>query len=201
MAPTRTVGSTTRKGQNNDRRWTLLQAAIAVPLTLAARRVAVKAWTLATGEDPPVAGRPVYGEDNKQALRRFVTEVINSKNLDAIDELVAETYVEHSPLQGADATREGLRASLRALFASFPDFHSHEQDLIAEGDTVVYRGLASGTHGGDFLGTPATGRRTEFAEVHINRFADGKLVEHWALLDFAVMQQQLGLAAPPVQHA
>ena len=190
-----------RKGQKEDRRWALLQAALAVPLTLAARRLAVRAWTVATGEDPPVAGRPVYGEDNKEALRRFVTEVINKQNLDAIDELVAETYVDYSPLPGADATREGLRESLRELFAAFPDFQSHEQGLVAEADTVVYRGLASGTHRGDFMGTRATGRRAEFAEIHITRFADGKLVERWGLLDFAAMQQQLGLAPSAKQQS
>jgi predicted ester cyclase len=189
-----------RKPDKEDRRWTLLQAAIAVPLTLAARRLAIKAWSLATGEDPPVAGRPVYGEENKDAVRRFVAEVINKQNLDAIDEFVADTYIEHSPLPGMDATREGLRDSLGTLFSAFPDFHSQEEDLVAEADKVVYRGLASGTHQGDFMGSSATGKRAEFTEVHITRLADGKLVEHWGLLDFQAMQQQLGLATPSLQR-
>ena len=189
------MGKKSRR-EKQERNWELLQAAVALPLALVARRLAVKAWTAMTGEDPPVAGRPVYGEENKEHVRRFVAEVINKQNPDALDEFVAETYVEHSPVPGTEATRDGLRDSLRVVVAAFPDFHSREEGLIAEGDAVVYRGVASGTHQGDFMGLPATGRRFEVTELHVNRFADGLLVEHWGLLDFPEMQQQLGLAAP-----
>ena len=184
-----------RTREKEERLWALLQAGISAPLVIASHKLAVRAWNVLTGEDPPVAGTPVHGEENKEAMRRFLADVINKQNPDAIDEFVAERFVEHSTLPGTGAGREALRTSLMVLFSAFPDFHSEEQELIAERDKVVYRGVARGTHQGEFMGRGPTGRRFEAAEVHIARFADGKLLEHWRLHDAAAVEQQLTVAA------
>ena len=188
-----------KESGKRDRAWAALQAGLVLPATLASHKLAVKAWTVLTGEDPPIAGTAAHGKENKETLRRFVAEVINKQSPEAIDQFVAESYLEHSPIGQVPPTREGLRDSLGALFAAFPDFRSEEQGLLAERDEVVYRGLASGTHQGEFMGAEGTGRRFEISEVHIARLADGKLVEHWAFIDFPALQQQLGLATaqPP----
>ena len=97
-------------------------------------------------------------EDNKNLVRRFYRE-IDAGNLDAMDELVAEDYVDHSPppFPGIDAPgREGLKQAFRLFWHATPGIHEIE-DQIAEGDKVVTRLTASGTQRGDLPGIPATG--------------------------------------------
>ena len=85
--------------------------------------------------------------------------------------------------------------SLKRFFAAnpeaFPDMRVELQDVIAEGDLVAYRAVVTGTHRGEFAGMKPTGRRITVTEINISRFRDGKMVEHWALLDEASMLRQL----------
>ncbi len=71
--------------------------------------------------------------------------------------------------------------------------------MIAEGDKVVIRQTWSGTHKGEFMGIPATGRRVSIAVIDIIRVADGRFVEHWGQLDMMGMMQQLGAIPAPGQ--
>ncbi len=98
------------------------------------------------------------GEENKAVVRRFAQEIVNRGNWALFDELVGPDYVEHTPPPGAPPTRETLLSAVQALRAAFPDLQTSEEDLIAEGDKVVYRGTLSGTHQAEFLGIPPTGR-------------------------------------------
>jgi steroid delta-isomerase-like uncharacterized protein len=128
-------------------------------------------------------------EEIKQLVRRFI-EVQNQMKLEALDQLVAPDMIDHS---GRVSSREGAK-QLLALFASaFPDWFAAIEDLIAEGDKAVMRGVASGMHRGVFMGIPPTGKRVTVPGIHIMRIADGKIVEHWGEGDFLGMMQQLGV--------
>jgi predicted ester cyclase len=121
-------------------------------------------------------------ETNKRLVRRLVEEVLNERRLDVIDELY------HPRLASA------ARRWIKPFLASFSDVHMRIDDLIAEDDTVVGRFSCSGTHSGDWLGHPPTGRRfTDIAEVYIFRIADGRIVRAWGLEDTLSRLRQLGL--------
>ena len=137
-------------------------------------------------------------EENKARVHRMVEE-LNKRNLAALDEYFAADYVDHSPAPGLPATREGFKQAVTMLFTAFPDFRAIEEDLIAEGDKVVYRGIAQGTHQGEFLGMPPTGKQFTMGEIHIVRLANGQIVEHWEQSDQLGMLQQLGAIPAPGQ--
>lgn len=80
------------------------------------------------------------------------------------------------------------------FLAGFPDLRVVIEDEIAEGDRVVTRGQMQGTHQGDFLGIPATGKRIDIAYIDIWRLENGKAVENWVQMDMLGMMQQLGVA-------
>jgi predicted ester cyclase len=121
-------------------------------------------------------------ETNKRLVRRLVEEVLNDRRLDVIDELY------HPRLAG------GARRWIEPFLASFSDVHMRIDNLIAEDDTVVGHFSCSGTHSGDWLGHPPTGRRfTDIAEVYIFRIADDRIIRAWGLEDTLSRLRQLGL--------
>jgi len=121
-------------------------------------------------------------ETNKRLVRRLVEEVLNDRRLDVIDELY------HPRLAGA------ARRWIEPFLASFSDVHMRIDNLIAEDDTVVGHFSCSGTHSGDWLGHPPTGRRfTDIAEVYIFRIADDRIIRAWGLEDTLSRLCQLGL--------
>ncbi|MFJ8310533.1 MULTISPECIES: ester cyclase [unclassified Streptomyces] len=132
-------------------------------------------------------------EENKKLVRRFYQE-IDAGNLDAMDELVAENYQDHSPppFPGFGPGREGLKAEFRLFWESTPGTHEIE-DQIAEGDKVVTRLTARGVHEGDLPGIPATGRPMEMTATVIHRIEDGKLAEKWSDKDLLRLLQELGV--------
>ena len=137
-------------------------------------------------------------EENKALFRRMFEEVINQGNISLIDELVAPDFVEHEELPpGAPAGREAVKQLFSMLHTGFPDLKATIDDVIAEGDKVVARTTWSGTHQGEFMGIPPTGKRASFGVIDIVRCADGKLVEHWGQMDSMGMMQQLGVVPAP----
>ena len=129
-------------------------------------------------------------EENKALVRRFYEE-IDKGNIDAMDELVAEDYVDHSPPPFPVPTgREGLKVAFRMFWEATPGHHVVE-DQIAEGDKVVTRLTAYGKHEGDLPGIPRTGNDMEMTATVIHRIVDGKLVEKWSDKDVLRMLQQL----------
>ncbi len=131
-------------------------------------------------------------EQNKAIANRIV-EAINQKNLGLFDELIAADAVDHAAPPGMPPTRETAKQYLGAMLAAFPDFHYHVEYTVAEGDRVAQRVTGHGTMQGDFMGMKATGKTAMWTETHISRYADGKMVEHWANVDQVGMMQQLGL--------
>ena len=99
-------------------------------------------------------------EKNKALVRRFVEEVLNGGNLDAVDELLAPDYLDHTVPAGKYAGREGLKRSLPKQLAASSDLHFRIEEQIAEGDKVVTWVIGSGTHDRErFLGLAPTGER------------------------------------------
>jgi len=131
-------------------------------------------------------------EDNKQFMRRFVEEAINQKNLDALNELVAEDFVEHIPFPGQGPGREGLRQVLSAFISAFPDIRWTLEEQIAEGEKVVSRFTMTGTHRGEFLGIPPTGKSVNIWGVVIDVVRSGKFSESRIIMDTLGLMQQLG---------
>jgi predicted ester cyclase len=132
-------------------------------------------------------------EDNKANNRRFYEEVINQKRLAVVDEVAGANYVSHSFPPGLPPGREGLKAFVSAFHAAFPDGHLSIDQMIAEGDTVATRLTFRGTHTGNFLSIPPTGKQVAVPALDMARFADGKLVEHWGGPDQMSLMQQLGV--------
>ncbi|WP_171168112.1 ester cyclase [Streptomyces sp. I05A-00742] len=136
-------------------------------------------------------------EENKRLVRRFYEE-IDRGNLDAMDELVAEDYLDHSPppFPGFAPGREGLKQAFRMFWESTPGTHRIE-DQIAEGDKVVTRLLAEGVQSGDLPGIPATGRTVKMTATVIHRIENGRLAEKWSDKDLLAFLQQLGVLPTP----
>src|SRR4051794_9088755 len=123
----------------------------------------------------------VDAAENKALIRRFYAE-IDAGNIDAMDALVAEDYVDHNPppFPGLPAGREGLKQAFRIFWEATPGRHEIE-DQIAEGDKVVTRLTAYGRHERDLPGPlPATGAEIRETAVAIHRITAGRIVEHWS---------------------
>ncbi len=123
---------------------------------------------------------------------RAVFALISTGDLARVEELVAPDYVDH---RGGPPGREGFVLGLGMIRAAFPDWTSTPDDLVVEGDRVGARWTVRGTHRGDFMGLPATGRAVEMREAGILRFQDGRLVELWRVADELALLRQLGVVA------
>lgn len=127
------------------------------------------------------------------ASMRKTYERISAGDIAGFGALVADDFVEHQGGPGLPPTREGTLDFFRLLLAAFPDMHMHVEDLIAAGDKTVARVTATGTHMGEFMGLPATGKRAEVQLIDIMRFnSDGLVCEHWGVTDMLGLMQQLG---------
>ena len=132
-------------------------------------------------------------EGNKRTVERIHLEVNDQDRYDLLEELVAEEMVIHSPVPVPLRGREGFQTLLGFFRASFPVQRTVIKALIAEGEMVASHHSHYATHGGDFLGLPATGREIAVDGVEIFRFEDGKVVEFWHNDDMLGLFQQLGL--------
>ncbi|MCK1625924.1 ester cyclase [Bradyrhizobium sp. 160] len=132
-------------------------------------------------------------EENKRLVRQFYEE-IDKGNLDAMDELVAENYIDHSPppFPGLGKGREGLKQGFKIFWEATPGYHQIE-DQIAEGDKVVTRLTAYGRHERDLPGAPRTGNDLKMTSITIHRIANGKLTEKWAEKDVIGFLKQIGV--------
>jgi steroid delta-isomerase-like uncharacterized protein len=131
--------------------------------------------------------------DLKQLNERFAEEVYRKRNVNAIDELLTDDFVEHTPAPGQSADRQGAKEFTRMMLDAFPDFNYVIQTQIAEGDTVATVGTMTGTHREAFMGVPATGKKINVQILDTARVRNGKFCEHWGLVDVASMMAQLGV--------
>jgi steroid delta-isomerase-like uncharacterized protein len=138
-------------------------------------------------------------EDSINVFRRLVAELINDGNVAAFDELFAPDFVEHELPPGVPQGREGTRQLFSALHTAFPDLRAEIEDVVAQDDKVVFRMTWQATQSGEFLGIPPTGKRVTWGVFDMVRVADGKIAEHWGLMDQLSLMQQLGLIPTPEQ--
>ena len=135
--------------------------------------------------------------DNKTIIKMFVEEVINQGKLDRGDDLVVADFVELDPLPGQQQGREGLKEVIGQMRTAFPDMHWVLEEMIAESDKVASRFTWTGTHRGQFLGIPATGRSVTVKGVVIDRLVEGRMADSRILMDTLSMMQQLGVIPAP----
>ena len=134
-------------------------------------------------------------EENKAVVRREMEELFNQGgNIDAADEIIHPDYVSYEPTSGEVRGIEGAKQFAATYRQAFPDLQNTTEDMVAEGDKVVARFGARGTHQGETeaFGSP-TGKRMEMTGITIKRLSEGKIVEAWTNFDALGMMQQLGL--------
>ncbi len=129
-------------------------------------------------------------EANKQLVRRY-QEIYNSNDLDALSEVLADDLLTPKIMTGIPSGLEGAKAAHRIMQQGFPDFQTTIEDLIAEADQVAVRITIRGTHTGQFLNIPPTGKRVEFSGMYIVRVENGKIAEQWSEEDSVSLLAQL----------
>jgi steroid delta-isomerase-like uncharacterized protein len=142
-------------------------------------------------------GENLMSEANKSIVHRVVEECVNQGNLDVADELLATDYIDHDALPGVAPGVEGFKQVISMYRAAFPDLNVTIEDTFTEGDKVVARWVGKGTHKGELMGIPPTGKEVSVTGMEINRIAEGKIVEHWENIDLLGMMVQLGVVPPP----
>ena len=115
---------------------------------------------------------------------------------DQAGQMVTPDYVDHEAPPGTPPGPEGANAVLRWLRGAFADLSYEILDAFGDGDRVAVRLITRGTHTGEFMGAPPTGRHFEMEAIHLYRIADGKVAEHWAKRDDLGLARQLGLFGP-----
>lgn len=135
-------------------------------------------------------------QENKALIRRTIEEIYNQGNLAAVDQYVASDFVIHAP-SGDIHGPAGAKQFVAMLREAFPDFHMTIEDQVADGDRVVTRWTAEGTHLGEFQGIPPTGKHGKMTGIDIDRIVDGKAVECWTNTDDLGLMQQLGVIPAP----
>ncbi len=130
---------------------------------------------------------------NRLTLERYYEECLNKGNLDVIYEGATDAHISHGTAENGQEGVEHLKEWVRIQRASFPDLHVTVDDWIIEGEKVVSRFTARGTHTGDeYYGIPATGRTFAVPGIVIDEFAGGVIVESWFSMDGFDLAKQLG---------
>jgi steroid delta-isomerase-like uncharacterized protein len=145
----------------------------------------------------PIVEDPMNVERNKAVVRRYYDEVLNQGHLSVLDDIAADDYVENDPFPGQGNGLADFKARVSTLLTAFSPCTFTIEDVVAEGDRVVVRWHSSGTHSGEFLGMPPTDREYTIAGIDIHRLADGRMVEHWHVVDQLSQLQQLGMIPSP----
>jgi predicted ester cyclase len=117
-------------------------------------------------------------ETNLTLVRRFVEEFQTRRNLAAVDEYMSPEFVDHSAPQGLPPGREGVKMQFTMFFTALPDMHAIIHDQVAVENKVVTRKNLRGTHKGNLMGIPPTGKTVEIEVIDILRVKDGKITDH-----------------------
>jgi steroid delta-isomerase-like uncharacterized protein len=124
-------------------------------------------------------------DENKAVVRAFFQEAINDRDLASLDRLIAADFTHNGEPRG----RDGQREAVAAFLAGFSDLHNEIELILGEDELVAARGLWTGTHDGEFMGSPASGTRVSFASTAILRVADGMIAEAWDVVDIGLAAQ------------
>lgn len=138
--------------------------------------------------------------DHTHSIQRLY-DLINAGDIDGFGRQLADDFVEREEVPGIPPTKDGVLQYFRLLLAAFPDMKMDLQDSFASGDKAVARLRVSGTHKGEFMGIPATGKPVSMNLIDITRFGDDGLArEHWGVADQIALMQQLGVIPTPEQN-
>ncbi len=139
-------------------------------------------------------------DQNKKIVDAFIQELFTHGDPGAVDRYLDADFVDHDPpVADAPTGAEGMRRAAAMFRAALPDWHSVPDQMIAEGDVVVERFVARGTHRGELLGVAPTGRTIVLAGINVFRLEGERIVERWGRLDELGLLRQLGLAPAPDQ--
>jgi steroid delta-isomerase-like uncharacterized protein len=130
-------------------------------------------------------------------IQRFYEDVLVGGEVGLIDELASEDMVDHEEgMPGQPAGREGVHFFVDAMRSAFPDLRVKSvAPYLADGELEAAHAVLTGTHQGELMGVPATGRPVELETLDIIRVRDGKVAEHWGLTDTMSMMEQIGATA------
>lgn len=138
-------------------------------------------------------------EQNKQVAKRLCEDLIGGGDVGLIEQLVSADYVGHGSSPAFETRgREAYKQFVQGLHTAFPDLRIKVEDQVAEGDRVVSRWVASGTHQGEFYGIPPTGKQGSMTGITIERIVDGKTAECWTNSDDLGLMRQIGALGQPV---
>jgi steroid delta-isomerase-like uncharacterized protein len=122
-----------------------------------------------------------------------VEETQSRGNVEALDEFLAEDFVDHSAFPGFPPTRDGVKQLFRMFHTAFEDFHATIHDQVGEGGKVVTRKTLHGTHRGEFFGVPPTGKQVTIDVTDILYVDEGRITDHWTVVDQLGLMRQLGV--------
>lgn len=129
---------------------------------------------------------------------QFQEDCWNGRNPGALDDLLSDRFVRHGA--NGPMTRDDVRTMLEVTRAAFPDHHSKTEDIFEANGKVVCRWSSTGTHRGEFMGVPETGRVARTNGITISRIEDGKIVEQWAEWDTPYLLRSLGVSRIPINE-
>lgn len=128
-------------------------------------------------------------ESNEAVARRFIAEIFDAGRVDAVDRLVTADFVSH----GLPGSGPGvMKAAIARVAPALSEGRHEVKDIFGEGDRVAVRLTSTAVQSGEFMGTPATGKRYTIEEIHLFRIVDGRVAEHWHQGDMLGMMKQLG---------
>lgn len=133
---------------------------------------------------------------NKDIGRRILLEIWSQGRLELVDQLYSDDYVDHvnrGPEPETVRGTEGMKAAVTMFRKAFPDLQYTVEETMAERDLVMTRFSANGTHQGEFMGAPPSGKRVTYTGIDINRIVDGRIVESWVQYDALGLLEQLRL--------
>ena len=137
------------------------------------------------------------GVNNKQIFERAMAEVFGQGRLEAVDQFFSSDFKEHEEGPGKDRGREGLKEIVRTIRGAFPDLQVDIEAISEDGEQTWARVTFSGTNTGELMGFPPSGRKATWTAIDQCRYAEGKLVEHWGVVDLLSMMHQIGIVPAP----
>ncbi len=127
---------------------------------------------------------------NKAVVERLVRDIVNGGQVELLDEVLADDFTAHG-VGPAPSGPDGMRRLIATWRTAFPDWQDHIEEIVAEGDLVVIKIAAQGTHSGPLLGIEPTGEAVEWGMIEMVRLADGKITEQWGYSDFSEVVRHL----------
>lgn len=139
----------------------------------------------------------MQAEESKRIVRRFIDEYQTGASDAAFAKLLHPDVIDHSRPPGIAPGAEGVRQQFDGFRAGLPDFRATILHQVAEGDLVITHKVFHGTHTGELMGIPPTGKEVEILVMDVVRVASGRIVEHWGVVDRLGLLQQLGAIPQP----